>query len=617
MGLTQPAGARPPGSSAPGPSAQEVAVPRAKATATVSLKPRPDSSAATTVGSDAHAPSERASARSPLLASALSFAFPGAGQLYLGQRRAAAIFAVPTVVVLLWVILQLRHGLVYFALGMLDQGYALTVLFVAAAFTLWRAASIVGPFVVARSRPISVASGVGMCLLLIATLGMGYVVASNAYDAYDASGRIATNDFHVAYASEAPLPTPLPVIAGATSESQPTDESTPLDSPSPEVSAAPDPCATPAPATPGPTLRLPKGFLGDPVPAASSSDSASPSPSESPSPSASATASATASASPSESPSDSPSPSPPAPTESPSPAAPTESPSPSAPAESPTPTPLPPWGRSHNSNRLTIVLAGVDFMSGRHHALTDSLMLVSVDLRSRAVTLVSVPRDTAGFPFYWGGQAPDDFRINDLANAIAGGEFGSPDSPMVTLANEIGYLVGIRVDYYAEIDMDGFFQMVDLVGGVDINNPTTLDDPFSCTYVPAGPVHLDAQLALQYVRSRESTSDYDRAARQQRVLIALERKVATPAVLPMLGSLLDQASQSISTNFPLGSTRDYLDLAENIGSISQFVLGPPYNYHPDSSTTGGSWTSRLLLDRVAELSVALFGSDSRYYGTGP
>jgi LCP family protein required for cell wall assembly len=260
------------------------------------------------------------------------------------------------------------------------------------------------------------------------------------------------------------------------------------------------------------------------------------------------------------------------------------------------------------------VLAGADFMSGRQHALTDSLMLVSVDLRSRAVSLVSVPRDTAGFPFYWGGQAPDDFRINSLANAIAGGAFGSPDSPMVTLANEIGYLVGIRVDYYAEIDMDGFFQMVDLVGGVDINNPTTLDDPFSCTYVPAGPVHLDAQTALRYVRSRESTSDYDRAARQQRVLVALERKVATPAMLPMLGSLLGQASQSISTNFPLGSARDYLDIAENIGSISQFVLGPPYNYHPDSSTTGGSWTSRLLLDQVANLSVALFGSDSRYYG---
>ena len=253
-------------------------------------------------------------------------------------------------------------------------------------------------------------------------------------------------------------------------------------------------------------------------------------------------------------------------------------------------------------------------MQGRSHALNDSLMLVSIDLDTRAVSMVSVPRDSSAFPFYWGGQAPDTFKINGLVDAIKAGEFGSPDTPMVTLANEIGWLVGVRVDYYAEIDIDGFGQLVDMVGGVDIYNPTLLDDPFSCTYVPAGQVHLDGQTALQYVRSRESTNDYQRASRQQRVLIALERKLSTPAMLPKLGSLLNLAGSSIATNFPLNTARDYVDIAQNIGSISQCVLGPPYNYHPDSSETGGTWTSRLLLDQIADLSVYLFGSASRYYG---
>jgi hypothetical protein len=97
-------------------------------------------------------------------------------------------------------------------------------------------------------------------------------------------------------------------------------------------------------------------------------------------------------------------------------------------------------------------------------------------------------------------------------------------------------------------------------------------------------------------------------------MVALEKKLASPAMLPMLGSLLALAGQSIATNFPLNTARDYVDAAEHISSISQCVLGPPYNYHPDSSLTDGTWTSRLLLDQVADLSVQLFGTDSRYYG---
>jgi LCP family protein required for cell wall assembly len=258
----------------------------------------------------------------------------------------------------------------------------------------------------------------------------------------------------------------------------------------------------------------------------------------------------------------------------------------------------------------------VDFMTGRSHALNDTIMLVSVNLKTRAVAMVSVPRDTSDFPFYWGGQAPLTFKINSLVNAVAAGRFGSPDTPMVTLANEIGFLVGVRVNYYAEIDIDGFGQLIDLVGGVDINNPTLLNDPSTGTCIPAGPVHLTGTTALQYVRSRETTSDYARANRQQIVMIALEKKLATPAMLPKLGSLLALAGKSIATNFPLKTAKNYVYTAQHLGSISQCVLGPPYNYHPGSSLTGGSWTSRLKLNEVADLSVGLFGTDSRYYG-GP
>jgi LCP family protein required for cell wall assembly len=262
---------------------------------------------------------------------------------------------------------------------------------------------------------------------------------------------------------------------------------------------------------------------------------------------------------------------------------------------------------------MTILLTGVDFMQGRHHALNDTLMLVSIDLSTRAVSMISLPRDTAGFPFYWGGEAPSNFKINNLVNAISAGAFGSPDPPMLTLAKEVGYLVGVKTDYYAEIDMDGFRQMIDLVGGVDVYNPRVLNDPSSCTFVPVGNVHLNGWNALKYVRSRESSNDYQRAARQQIVMIALEKKIARPSMLPMLGSLLNLAGKSIATNFPLARTKNYVKVAENLSGITHCVLGPPYNYHPPTQDTGGSWTSALLLNKVASLSIYLFGSDSRYY----
>jgi LCP family protein required for cell wall assembly len=448
------------------------------------------------------------------LAAALSFVFPGAGQLYLGRRIAAVVFAVPALFAVLWTVLQLSQGPVYFAVSMLDTGYALTVMVVAAVITAWRIASIMQPFLVVRPSRIGVRAGAVLALLLVATLGMGDVVFSNAYAAYSAAAQMASNDF--ADATAAPTP------SASTPVSRPTLTPTESASPLPSLSASATPEITPLAS--------------------------------------------------------------------------------------------PPWGPGTDPNRLTVLLTGVDFMQGRHHALNDTLMLVSVDLQTRSVALVSVPRDTSDFPFYWGGQAPVTFKINSLVNAIAAGQFGSLDSPMVTLANEIGWLVGVKVDYYAEVDIDGFGQMIDLVGGVDINNPTLLNDPSTGTYIPAGPVHLDGQTALQYVRSRETTSDYARASRQQIVMIALEKKLATPAMLPKLGSLLALAGNSIATNFPLSTAKNYVDAAQHLSSISQCVLGPPYNYHPDSSLTGGIWTSRLLLGQVADLSVQLFGADSRYYG---
>jgi hypothetical protein len=120
---------------------------------------------------------------------------------------------------------------------------------------------------------------------------------------------------------------------------------------------------------------------------------------------------------------------------------------------------------------------------------------------------------------------------------------------------------------------------------------------------------------MRYVRSRENGgSDYLRSSRQQDVLIALEHKLTSPDMLTALPTLLSLAGKYIATDFPLKTARNYVKVGQNLSSIQNCVLGPPYSYHPNSSLTGGSWTSRLNLALVANLSVQMFGQDSAYYG---
>ena len=276
-------------------------------------------------------------------------------------------------------------------------------------------------------------------------------------------------------------------------------------------------------------------------------------------------------------------------------------------------TPPPP-----SSHRITVLLTGVDWQVGRNHSLNDSLLVVSLDTKARKVAIVSVPRDTANYDFYWGGTAGINTKINNFYNLVASNKIHAPDPPMTALTKEIGWLVGVSIDYYAVVDLHGFSQMVDVIGGVCVTNPRAINDPSTGVFIPAGYQCMDGPTTLKYVRSREGAgdSDYTRSSRQQDVLIALEQKLATPEGLTHLSDLLALAGQSIKTNFPLKTVKSYISIAQSLGpnSISKCVLGPPYSYHPDMSLTKGVWTSRLKLYKVASLSWLYFGKDSRYYG---
>jgi LCP family protein required for cell wall assembly len=273
-------------------------------------------------------------------------------------------------------------------------------------------------------------------------------------------------------------------------------------------------------------------------------------------------------------------------------------------------------------DRVTILLAGLDEYSTRSESLYDSLMVVSFDKKTNRVAMVSVPRDTAGFPFYFGGTSK--IKINALPTYVRNGWIKSGDQPVTTLIKEIQYLVGVDINYYAVMDLASFSKMIDMVGGVDIDVPNAINDP---TYdwldgspygfkISAGEQHMNGRIALAYVRSRHGSgnNDWQRSGRQQQLLVALEKKMSSPNMLLTLPSLTSEAGNLVHTNFPADQVDDMVIAADKIPAdgFDRYVLGPPYSV---SGTSSSAYTSCLKLDKVAALSVQLFGQDSRYYGT--
>ena len=276
-------------------------------------------------------------------------------------------------------------------------------------------------------------------------------------------------------------------------------------------------------------------------------------------------------------------------------------------------------------SRINLLLTGIDAARDRDHSLTDTLLVASIDPTTNKVALISFPRDISDFQLSDGRIYRG--KINSLMTYARNHPTEFPAGPLPTLVHELGYLLGVPIHYYAAVDLDGFSRMIDLVGGVTVDNERAINDPryrwldgHQGFRLSAGVHNLDGVTALAYVRSRQGVgdSDFTRARRQQEVLLALRSKLTSPQMLPQLTQILDVAGETIRTNFPSDRVDEMITVATQINDASTFraVLGPPYSFHPDSSTTGGIYTLRLDMEKVAALSIELFGADSRYASAG-
>jgi polyisoprenyl-teichoic acid--peptidoglycan teichoic acid transferase len=244
-------------------------------------------------------------------------------------------------------------------------------------------------------------------------------------------------------------------------------------------------------------------------------------------------------------------------------------------------------------DRLNILLIGADEQQGGHR--TDTMITVSIDPATGQVVMFQLPRDTVDVPVppgaprtVWGSVYSN--KINAFFTSASARSDAFPGTPATRgyngLKSILGYLYGLDIQYYVEVNFVGFQKVVDALGGVTVNvQIPVLDDNFpepgshrERLYVPAGVQHMTGGQALEYSRSRKSTSDFDRGARQQRVIVSLRRQLDIGQALQNIDVLAAAIGQSVRTDIPRELVPQLLGLAEKVDtrSIRSVIFTPPF-----------------------------------------
>jgi LCP family protein required for cell wall assembly len=240
------------------------------------------------------------------------------------------------------------------------------------------------------------------------------------------------------------------------------------------------------------------------------------------------------------------------------------------------PTPIP-WD---GANRVTILVMGLDYRDweGEGPSRTDTMMLLTMDPVSRTAGILSVPRDLwVNIPGYGYGKINTAFYIGQLYNLPGGG----PGLAVQTVEE----LLGVDINYYAQVDFSAFENFIDEIGGIDVEVPyeLTVDPigPGNTVTLQPGTQHLDGPTALAYARNRDTFgADFDRAGRQQQVVMAIFDKITTLGSLPKMitnaPTIYNNLRVGIHTNLSLKESISLAWTASQIPreNIKHAVIGP-------------------------------------------
>ncbi len=197
-----------------------------------------------------------------------------------------------------------------------------------------------------------------------------------------------------------------------------------------------------------------------------------------------------------------------------------------------------------DGERTNILVLGIDARPGEKKSRSDTIMLVSIDPKLDKAAIVSIPRDTRV-----------EIKGSPLPKICTANYVGGPEYAVETVEN----FMGITIDYYIEMDFNGFANIIDTLGGVDINVPCRMYKPSEGIDLYPGNQRLNGKQALAFVRYRNyAYGDIQRTTQQQEFIRALADEVLQAKTIIKLPKLVQQLNEYMTTNM---KTSDMLKLA--------------------------------------------------------
>ncbi|MFN4214103.1 LCP family protein [Exiguobacterium sp.] len=232
-------------------------------------------------------------------------------------------------------------------------------------------------------------------------------------------------------------------------------------------------------------------------------------------------------------------------------------------------------------DHFSVLLAGVDGGASLEEGRTDSLMVATFNKESRQVTLVSIPRDSYVDIVTTDGEFKD--KINHAYS------YGGIDTTIATVEN----LFDIPIDYYATINFDGIEDLVDAVGGIEVDVLIPISGRATGNVeLEPGVQTLNGKEALAYARMRKDDPEGDvgRAKRQQQVLEAIINEATTINSFTKLNRIMNAVGNNIRTNMSLSEASQLQPYTKSLRSFNQetlkgddLTIGGVYYYEIDEA----------------------------------
>ncbi|MBN2087639.1 LCP family protein [Candidatus Peregrinibacteria bacterium] len=211
--------------------------------------------------------------------------------------------------------------------------------------------------------------------------------------------------------------------------------------------------------------------------------------------------------------------------------------------------------------------------------LIDTIIVASIDFKKNAVTLLSIPRDYYIKDATWPGKINELYRNHKFT-------YDNDEEKLYGLFQEVaGEIANLDIHYYARVNFNAFVEIVDSLGGITVEVENSIYDPFypnetdngyTVFSVDKGIQEMDGETALKFVRSRKTTSDFDRAFRQQQVIESMREKALSKDILTnpkALKSIFDAVSSNTNTNLSireiiaLGGFANHFDRSHLISKV--------------------------------------------------